>query len=54
MLGDYLKPVGSRGYDQMDSTGLTAEDRERISAYLEQPAHARETTDLVPDEDHAE
>lgn len=37
----------------MDSAGLTADDREQIEAYLEKPAHARETEDLVPDENRS-
>lgn len=36
----------------MESGGLTSEDREQIRAYLEKPAYARESEDLVPD-DHA-
>ena len=37
----------------MDSAGLTAADREQIREYLEKPAHARETDDLLPDDDYA-
>ncbi|WP_227134462.1 hypothetical protein [Halorubellus salinus] len=35
----------------MTRTGLTAEDRERIEAYLSKPAYDREFADLIPADD---
>lgn len=36
----------------MDTVGLSTEDEEQIRAYLQKPAHARTTDDLVPEDDY--
>ncbi|WP_281362308.1 hypothetical protein [Natronomonas salina] len=40
-------------YLTMDAVGLTDEDEAQIREYLEKPAHARTTDDLVPDDDYS-